>query len=117
MTSHHDSPIPLHQAASNSADRTSGRHRTDYLSLIFGLLFLAVAGWWAASYFLDWAISVHIPDAGWVLAAGLILLGLIGIVASLRRDRRDGEPAASAGDATAVMDRPEAGDPGGHRPE
>ncbi|MBX6748666.1 MAG: hypothetical protein IRY85_03180 [Micromonosporaceae bacterium] len=104
----------------NSADRTSGRHRTDYLSLIFGLLFLAVAGWWAASYYLNWAISLHLPDAGWVLAAGLILLGLIGILASLRRDRRNGEPETTplaVDDRGTALDEPTAGDPGGHRPE
>jgi hypothetical protein len=89
-----------------SASRTSTRHRTDYLSLIFGLLFLAVAGWWAAAYFLDWSISVRLPDAGWMLAIGLILLGLIGIVASLRRDR---------GDAEAHSDVPSRGGVESHR--
>ena len=59
------------------------------LSLIFGLLFLGVAGWWAASYYFDWSIRWYLLDAGWLLAGGLILLGLIGILASLGRDRRD----------------------------
>jgi hypothetical protein len=128
------------------ADKTT-RHRTDYLSLIFGLLFLAAAGWWAAAHFLDWTIVMRLPDAGWVLAVGLILLGLIGIVASLRRDRgdaadgvgdvtdgggppvgersREGDPLAAGGpgpepDRPTVGDpgdQPTAGDPGGHRPE
>ncbi len=65
-------------------------HRTDILSLVFGLLFLAVAGWWAASFYLDWVLdwSVDLPDLGWLLAGVLILLGLLGIVASLRRGRQ-----------------------------
>ena len=115
------------------ADKTSAWHRTDYLSLIFGLLFLATAGWWAAAYYLDWVFDVRLPDAGWVLAAGLIVLGLVGILASLRRDRRDlasgdgdGPPASestgeagplAAGGRGAEPDQPTAGDPGGHRPE
>jgi hypothetical protein len=118
------------------ADKTTVRHRTDYLSLIFGLLFLAAAGWWAAAHFLDWTIVMRLPDAGWVLAVNLILLGLIGIVASLRRDRGDatdgggdftdgdGPPVgerSGEGDRLAAggrgADQPTAGDPGGHRPE
>lgn len=80
---------------------TSTRHRTDIVSLIFGLLFLGVAGWWAASYYLDWMVSWQVADAGWLLAGGLILLGLIGIVASLRRRRSNGEPSPAAStDAT-----------------
>jgi hypothetical protein len=122
---------------------TTARHRTDVVSLLFGLLFVGVAGWWAASYYLDWVINWElVPDAGWVLAAGLILLGLIGIAASLRRDRKDAPPAAiqtgadetgTAGrlataesldepetvrpdEPTAELDWPAANDPGGHRP-
>jgi hypothetical protein len=121
---------------------TSARHRTDVVSLLFGLLFLGVAGWWAASYYLDWVINWDLPDVGWVLAGGLILLGLIGIAASLRRDRRvtpapaEDAPADQVGttagpdtaevpiegqsvrpdDPTAELDPPAAGDPGGHRP-
>jgi hypothetical protein len=129
MTNQNDSQVSLRR---NSADRTSGRHRTDYVSLIFGLIFLAVVGWWAAAYYLDWEISVHLPDAGWILAGALILLGLIGIGASMRRDRREGEltdgggPPADRRAPTAPFaaydcgpdpDQPTAGDPGGHRPE
>jgi hypothetical protein len=122
---------------------TSARHRTDVVSLLFGLLFVGVAGWWAASYYLDWMINWDlVPDAGWVVAGGLILLGLIGIAASLRRERREAPPAVTdnavdeaptmAGpdtveppaepetvrpdEPTAELDWPAANDPGGHRP-
>jgi hypothetical protein len=121
---------------------TSARHRTDAVSLIFGLIFLGVAGWWAASYYLDWMITLRLPDVGWLVAGALILLGLIGIAGSLRREPRDAaalpgvtEPGGESGpgstpvptdpepepvrpdEPTAELDRPAASDPGGHRPE
>jgi hypothetical protein len=80
---------------------TSARHRTDAVSLIFGLLFLGVAGWWAAWYYLDWMITWRLPDAGWLVAGVLILLGLLGIMASLRRDRRDVAATPAAPHVTA----------------
>lgn len=63
--------------------------RTDVLSLIFGLVFLAVAGAWTATYYLDldWRIDWRLPHLGWLVAGGLVLAGLLGILASLRRDR------------------------------
>jgi hypothetical protein len=71
-------------------------HRTDVVSLLFGLLFVALASWWAASYYLNWALTWHVPHFGWFAAGGLILLGLLGVVASLRRDRQ--EPLPVEGD-------------------
>jgi hypothetical protein len=83
------SPKPGSQPPSRAA------HRTDLLSLFFGLLFLVVVLWWAAAHYLDWNIAwdLDLPNAGWLLAGGLILLGVLGIVASLRRDRVASAPA------------------------
>jgi hypothetical protein len=85
-------------------------HRTDVVSLLFGLLFVALASWWAASYYLNWVLNWHVPHLGWFAAGVLILLGVLGVVASLRRDRQEplpveGEPTWS--DATADGERPE----------
>jgi hypothetical protein len=60
------------------------RHRTDAVSLGFGLLFLAIAGWWVLSRYLD--LGIDVPHTGWVAAALLIVLGLLGVAASLRRN-------------------------------
>src|SRR5690606_32070357 len=61
------------------------RHSTDAVSLGFGILFLAIAAWWAIDRYL--AIDLDIPHLGWIAAAALILLGLIGVIASLQGDR------------------------------
>ena len=84
---------------------TATARRADLVSLFFGILFLAVAGWWAASYFLDltWTLDLNLPNLGWFVAGGLILLGVIGILSSLRRDRPPAQPPAPA-----VEDAPEA---------
>ena len=62
-------------------------HRADLVSLFFGLVFLTVAGWWAITYFFD--VRLNVPNFGWFAAGALILVGVLGIVASLRRDRTD----------------------------
>jgi hypothetical protein len=56
------------------------RHATDLVSLLFGLSFVALASWWLAGSYL----RVDLPHPGWLLAGGLVALGGIGIVASLR---------------------------------
>ncbi len=80
--------------------------RADILSLIFGLLFLAVAGAWTASYYLDldWRIDWRLPHLGWLVAGGLVLAGLLGILASLRRDRT--EPTTAPTTAPEPPTRP-----------
>lgn len=77
------------------------RHRTDVVSLIFGLLFVALASWWATSYYLNWTLTWHVPNFGWIAAGVLILLGLLGLIASMRRDRP--EPALAEGPADAPL--------------
>ncbi len=55
-------------------------HRTDAVSLIFGIIFAALAGWWLLAR----TIHVGLPTVGWAAAVGLIVLGLAGLLAGLR---------------------------------
>jgi hypothetical protein len=58
-------------------------HRTDVVSLVFGLVFLAIVLWWV----LGLTVSVALPPLGWLVAAGLIVLGVLGLLGSLGTDR------------------------------
>lgn len=58
-------------------------HRTDGVSLTFGLIFLGIVGWWAVAQTLD----LDLPNIGWFVAAGLILLGALGLIGALRQSR------------------------------
>ena len=70
------------------------RHRTDGVSLAFGVIFLAIAAWWGLAQVFNLAIL----PVGWIAAATLILLGLFGLVGALRADRspQPTDPAAPA---------------------
>lgn len=70
-------------------------HRTDQVSLIFAILFLAIAGWWLVAQFLD----LVVPALGWFVAGGLILLGMLGLVGALRSG---GTPAGAPQDAAGT---------------
>ena len=59
------------------------RHDTDALSLGFGLVFLIFAAWAQLVALID----VDLPTLGWFVAGGLILCGLLGVLASLRSQR------------------------------
>ncbi len=87
-----------------TTDASRGRHRTDLLSLFFGVVFLAVAGVWAGTRYLglDWMFVWRLPDFGWVVAGALVLLGLLGIVASLRRPAPVAAPSEADTRATAT---------------
>lgn len=61
--------------------------RLDGSALVFGIVFVTIAGWWFLNRSFDW----HLPNAGWVVAAVLIALGGIGIARALR-GTRDHEP-------------------------
>ncbi len=69
-------------------------HRTDGVSLSFGVIFLAVALWWAISA----VTTVRLPAVGWLVAGGLIMFGVLGLLGALRRGRRESispaEPAS-----------------------
>ena len=59
------------------------RHRTDAVSLVFGALFLLIAGWWLISR----TVQIGLPTLGWLLALGLIALGAIGVLGTVRNNR------------------------------
>jgi len=54
-------------------------HRTDSISLFFGLAFLMISGGYLATAYLD----LDLPGIGWFVAAGLIFLGVAGAVTAL----------------------------------
>jgi hypothetical protein len=60
------------------------RHEVDAISLAFGTLFLAVVGWWL----LVRSIDIDPPSIGWFVAGGLIVAGVLGLVAAVLPRRR-----------------------------
>jgi hypothetical protein len=67
------------------------RHRTDVVSLVFGLIFLGIVGWWSLGRGLDF----QLPAVGWVIALALLVVGAFGLFGALRgrdggRDERIG---------------------------
>ncbi|WJK42381.1 hypothetical protein O7608_08385 [Solwaraspora sp. WMMA2056] len=74
------------------------RHRTDAVSLTFGLIFSLVAGWWLVSRLVD----VPLPQVGWVVAGGLILIGVLGLVGALRSGRGDRADARQTDEPTGT---------------
>lgn len=82
-------------------------HRTDMVSLTFAVIFLAIFGWWVVSRL----VNLHVPAAGWWVAFGLILLGLLGLIGAVRSTRnatvaheRAAAEAARATGSPAVAD-------------
>ena len=60
-------------------------HRTDGVSLSFGLLFVLVALWWAVAQ----VVTLRLPAVGWLVAGALILFGAVGLLGAIRSGRRD----------------------------
>jgi hypothetical protein len=83
-------------------------HRTDGISLSFGLIFLLVALWWAVSR----VVNVHLPAVGWLVAAALIVFGVIGLLGAIRSGR---PPAPQPAPVAQPAAEPEI--PGGLPPE
>lgn len=79
-------------------------HRTDSVSLFFGLIFLLVAGAFLAREVID----VELPSLGWFIAGGLMILGVLAVLGALS-PRRAAEPAAvePAPEEAEPADRPE----------
>jgi hypothetical protein len=74
-------------------------HRTDGVSLTFALIFLTIAAWWLIAQLFD----LSLPAVGWILAGGLILIGVMGLLGALRSGRSTtvvtpaGSPAPDSG--------------------
>ena len=59
------------------------RHELDVVSLVFGLLFGAVASWWGITR----VGQLDIP-LGWPLAVALLISGLAGLIGAMPRRSR-----------------------------
>ncbi|WP_285553245.1 hypothetical protein [Actinoplanes regularis] len=77
-------------------------HRTDAVSLTFGLLFLVIAGWWAVSQ----VVTLHLPALGWTVAGGLILFGAVGLLGAISSGRREQPVAAPVAASARVESTP-----------
>ena len=71
-------------------------HRTDGISLSFGLVFVLIAIWWAITQ----VVNVHLPAVGWMVAGALILFGAIGLLGAIRSGRRAEVPAPVMAEAS-----------------
>jgi hypothetical protein len=58
----------------------SSERRVDGSALVFGIVFAVIAGWWLLNRLVDW----HLPNAGWIVAGVLILIGAVGVARSVR---------------------------------
>ncbi len=70
-------------------------HRTDSVSLFFGLVFLLVSGAFLARH----AFDVELPSLGWFIAGGLIILGVLAVLGALSPKRQPAEVPADAAPA------------------
>ena len=75
-------------------------HRTDLLSLTFAIIFLAIFGWWVFAQL----VHVKVPPAGWWVAFGLILLGLLGLMGAIRSARNANAAAPAPVPAADPLD-------------
>ncbi|HTF10003.1 MAG TPA: hypothetical protein VK659_17690 [Asanoa sp.] len=81
-------------------------HRTDLLSLVFAVVFLAIFGWWVFAQ----VVNVDVPAPGWWVAFGLILLGLLGLIGAIRSTgnastaQRSAAPVSAGGDPVPSID-------------
>lgn len=78
-------------------------HRTDSISLFFGVAFLLISGGYLAALYLN----LDLPSMGWFIAAGLILLGIVGAVTALvpSREAAPAPPLEEDEDAAAERAR------------
>lgn len=67
-------------------------HRTDNISLFFGLAFLIIALGYLAKVYLN----LNLPSMGWFVAAGLVFLGIVGAVTALVPTKQAAAPEAQA---------------------
>ncbi|MEV4415914.1 hypothetical protein [Catellatospora sp. NPDC049609] len=87
-------------------------HRTDSVSLFFGLVFLLVSGAFLARH----AFDVELPSLGWFIAGGLIILGVLAVLGALSPSKQpaaveaEAAPAETADPAPAEQPEPERAD-------
>lgn len=81
-------------------------HRTDLVSLAFGLVFLALSVWWLLARIL----GLTLPPVGWFLAGALILIGVLGLAGALRSGRHADRDTAGT-DAETTVSAPYEGGP------
>jgi len=75
-------------------------HHTDRISLVFGLLFLGAAGLWLLAQF----VVLHPAVIAMLVAAGLVMVGVIGLLHTILSDRHRDRPGAERDQAGG--DRP-----------
>ena len=78
------------------------RHSTDLMSLVFGVIFLGVAGWWLIAQY----VTIDVPHLGWITAAVLIILGVLGLAGSLRGERPAATPVTAPTSGPTVQMAP-----------
>jgi hypothetical protein len=67
-------------------------HRTDGVSLSFGMVFLLIVAWWMLAQF----VTLALPAVGWMVAIALIVFGVFGLVGAFRSGR-GAVPAPTSG--------------------
>ncbi|WP_063746891.1 DUF308 domain-containing protein [Catenuloplanes japonicus] len=67
-------------------------HRTDGVSLSFGIVFLFIVVWWLIAQF----VTLALPAIGWMVAVALIVFGVFGLVGAFRSGR-GAVPAPTSG--------------------
>lgn len=79
-------------------------HRMDGVSLSFGLIFVAITLWWG----LYQVATIHLPNAGWLIAGALIFFGVVGLLGAIRSGRRSDEiaPVPAGGEVETPGDLP-----------
>jgi hypothetical protein len=75
------------------------RHELDVVSLVFGLVFGAVASWWGLAK----VGELDVP-LGWPLAVALLVAGIVGLVGALPR-RTPGGATESTTEETVRLPR------------
>jgi hypothetical protein len=84
---------PSEGARGNDNERPGlRRHPTDVVSLVFGLVFLGIAGCWLV----DMVAGTALPLV-WLLAGTLIVIGTVGVLAAVRPGRRGKDAGQAAG--------------------
>ena len=78
-------------------------HRTDSISLFFGLAFILISLGYLANVYLN----LDLPRMGWFIAAGLVFLGIVGAITALVPTR---QAAPAAVEQTSEPEREEDAD-------